>query len=316
MNLQEHISLKPYTTFRIGGNARYFVIAKTEAEIIEAVAFAREHQLPVGLIGAGCNLIIRDDQVIDAVIIKIATQGVSIEGNEVYAEAGVSFSALTAKTHQAGLVGLEWCPSVPASVGGAIRGNAGAFGGETKDLLTSVRVLRDGLVCEIPKDDIEFAYRYSMFKDSENTDIILSGLFTLQPGDVEEARTQVREFIQRKQQNQPVGVACSGCIFQNYDERKITEQKLLNQYPQLVEFNKQGIIPSGYLIEQAGLKGTKVGGVEVSSKHANYIINPNNDATFADVQALITKIQDRVKEVFGVCIKEEAVYLDQYLRYR
>ncbi len=316
MNLQEHISLKPYTTFRIGGEARYFVLAKTQQDIQEAVQFARDQNLPVGLIGAGCNLIIRDDALIEAVIIKISTQGVIIEGNRITAEAGVSFSALTAKAHQAGLLGLEWCPSVPASVGGAVRGNAGAFGGETKDLLTSVRVLRDGEILDIDRKDIIFDYRYSMFKHPDNTDIILAATFELQPGDADEGRAQVREFIQRKQQNQPVGVACSGCIFQNYDEGIITDETVLSQYPELEQFNEKGIIPSGYLIEKAGLKGTKVGGAEVSTKHANYIINPGNDASFADVQALIRIIQNRVREVFGVDIKEEAVYLDQYLRMR
>lgn len=316
MNLQEHVILKPYTTFRIGGSARYFVIAKTQEEIQEAVDFARKNELPVGLIGAGCNLIIRDDQEIQGVIIKIATQEVSIEGNRITAEAGVSFSALTAKAHQSGLVGLEWCPSVPASVGGAVRGNAGAFGGETKDLLVSVRVLRDGEVIDIPREEIEFDYRYSMFKHPDNTDIILAASFELSHGDVESARTQVRDFIQRKQQNQPVGVACSGCIFQNYDEGTIEDPTLIAQYPELNDFNAKGIIPSGYLIERAGLKGAKEGGAEVSMKHANYIINPNNDASFEDVQKLIHTIQQKVHTVFGVWIKEEAVYLDQYLRMR
>lgn len=310
MKIQENISLKDLSTFKIGGKAKYVVFADTNEDIVQALRFSQEQDLPIGVIGAGCNLLIADDD-LEAVVIKMNTKEVKLNKTLLRADAGVSLAALTAFGHRNNLIGLEWAPSVPSSVGGAIRGNAGAFGGETKDRLKQVSIYRDGQIIEVDSTDLDFQYRYSTFKSVNNRDIILAGTFELELGDVKDSQTQVRNNIIKKNQNQPVGVACSGCIFKNY-EGKIN-LSLVESFPELATFISKGIIPSGYLIENSGLKGVNYGGIQISSKHANYMVN-TGEGTFADVMNLIQIVKDKVYEVFGVIIEEEVVYFHQQVK--
>lgn len=310
MNIKENVLLKDLSTFKIGGKAKYVVFAENNDDVIEALRFSQENNLPVGMIGAGCNLIITDDD-IEGLIIKMNTKSIDIKDRLLFADAGVSLASLTAFGQKHNLTGMEWAPSVPSSVGGAIRGNAGAFGGETKDRLKQVRVYQDGKIVDIEADELDFQYRYSTFKDKGNKDIILGGLFELEQGNVIESQKQVIDNIFKKNQNQPVGVACSGCIFKNYEG--IIDKSLYDKYPELAKFVEKGIIPSGYLIEKAGLKGFSYGGIQVSDKHANYMINIGN-GRFTDVMELIKIVKDKVKEEFGISIEEEVVYLHQQMK--
>jgi len=310
MNIQENIALKTLSTFKIGGLAKYVVFAESNDDIVAALRFAQEKSLPVGIIGAGCNLLISDDD-INGLVIKMNTRNIDVNHTHLFAEAGVSLAALTAFGHKNNLTGLEWAPSVPSSVGGAIRGNAGAFGGETKDRLKQVRVYRNGQIIDVDATDIGFHYRYSGFKAENNKDIILGGLFELEFGDVAEGQKQVRDNIVRKNQNQPVGVACSGCIFKNYEGT--INSSLIDKFPELENFIAKGIIPSGYLIEKSGLKGMSSGNIQVSDKHANYMIN-TGDGKFEDVINLIQIVKDKVLQEFGVNIEEEVVYLHKQMK--
>jgi UDP-N-acetylmuramate dehydrogenase len=310
MKIQENIALKTLSTFKIGGLAKYVVFAESNDDIVAALRFAQEKSLPVGIIGAGCNLLISDDD-IDGLVIKMNTKAIDVKNTQLFAEAGVSLATLTAFGHKNNLTGLEWAPSVPSSVGGAIRGNAGAFGGETKDRLKQVKIYRDGQIIDIDADEIGFEYRYSGFKAQDNRDIILGGLFELELGDVASSQKQVRDNIVKKNQNQPVGVACSGCIFKNYEG--IINPSLIDKFPELEHFIEKGIVPSGYLIEKAGLKGISSGNIQVSDKHANYMIN-TGDGKFADVMNLIQIVKDRVFQEFGVNIEEEVVYLHKQMK--
>jgi UDP-N-acetylmuramate dehydrogenase len=310
MNIRENIALKDLSTFKIGGKAKYVVFADNNDDVIEALRFAQENNLPIGIIGAGCNLLITDDN-IDGLILKMNAKNIEIKDTLVFAEAGLSLAALTALGHKNNLTGLEWAPSVPSSVGGAIRGNAGAFGGETKDKLKQVRVYREGQIIDIESTALDFQYRYSGFKAPNNKDIILGGLFELETGDVASSQKQVRDNIIKKNQNQPVGVACSGCIFKNYEGN--IDKSLYDKYPDLAKFVENGIIPSGYLIEKAGLKGISYGGIQVSDKHANYMIN-TGDGKFEEVMKLIQIVKDKVSQEFSVDIEEEVSYLHQQMK--
>jgi UDP-N-acetylmuramate dehydrogenase len=312
MNIQENILLKDISTFKIGGRAQYFVYAENQQDIIEALRFAKEKDLPIGLIGSGCNLLIQDDD-IEGLILKMNTKSIEIKDKQIFAEAGVSLAMLANAGHRANLIGLEWAPSVPSSIGGAIRGNAGAFGGETKDKLKQIRVYREGRIEDIDSSDIDFHYRYSSFKDEENADIILGGLFELERGDIDASKIQVRDNIIKKSQNQPVGVACSGCIFKNYEG--FIDERLYYQYPGLELFVAKGIIPSGYLIQEAGLKGFTQGGIQISEKHGNYMINTGT-GNYEDVVKLIDIVKIRIYDIFGVSIEEEVVYLHKQMKKR
>ncbi|MEX0597935.1 MAG: UDP-N-acetylmuramate dehydrogenase [Candidatus Paceibacterota bacterium] len=310
MNIQENIALRDLSTFKIGGKAKYVAFADNNDDIIESLRFAQEKNLPIGIIGAGCNLLITDED-IDGLILKMNTKSIELKEKLVFAEAGASLASLTAFGHKNNLTGIEWAASVPFSIGGAIRGNAGAFGGETKDKLKQVRVYRDGQVMDIESEELDFKYRYSGFKAENNKDIILGGLFELEKGNVSFSQTQVRDNIIKKNQNQPVGVACSGCIFKNYEGNINTS--LYSQYPELAKFVEKSIIPSGYLIEKSGLKGISYGGIQVSDKHANYMINTGN-GKFSDVMNLIQIVKENVFQKFGVYIEEEIVYLHQQMK--
>lgn len=310
MKIQENIYLKDLSTFKIGGKAKYVVFAENNDDIIEALRFAQDKSLEIGIIGAGCNLLITDDN-IDGLIIKMNTKAINIIDRQVFAEAGASLAALTAIAHKSGLIGLEWAPSVPSSIGGAIRGNAGAFGGETKDRLKAVKIYRNGKVLDIDTSELDFQYRYSSFKADNNKDIILGGVFELETGDVAMSQKQVRDNIIKKNQNQPVGVACSGCIFKNYEG--IINPDLITKYPEIANFIEKGIIPSGYLIEKAGLKGFTLGGIQISERHANYMINIGH-GKFNEVLDLIKIVKDKVFQEFGVMIEEEVVYLHTQMK--
>jgi UDP-N-acetylmuramate dehydrogenase len=312
MNIQENILLKDISTFKIGGRAKYVIYAENQQDIIEALRFAQDKDLPIGLIGSGCNLLIQDED-IEGLILKMNTKSIEIKEKQIFAEAGVSLAMLANSGHKANLVGLEWAPSVPSSVGGAIRGNAGAFGGETKDTLKQIRVYRGGKIEDIDKSDIDFDYRYSSFKDENNTDIILGGLFELEEGNIEVSKLQIRDNIIKKSQNQPIGVACSGCIFKNYEG--LIKEDLYNQYPDLSSFVAKGIIPSGYLIQEAGLKGFTQGGIQISEKHGNYMVNTGT-GTYRDVIKLIDMVKMRIYDIFGVSIEEEVVYLHKQMKKR
>lgn len=310
MDIRENIALKDLSTFKIGGKAKYVVFADNNDDVISALRFTQENNLSIGIIGAGCNLLITDDE-IDGLILKMNAKNIEIKDSLVFAEAGLSLAALTALGHKHNLTGMEWAPSVPSSVGGAIRGNAGAFGGETKDKLKQVRVYREGQIIDIEATALYFKYRYSEFKSPNNKDIILGGLFELETGDVNSSQKQVRDNIIKKNQNQPVGVACSGCIFKNYEG--YIDSELYEKYPDLAKFVDNGIIPSGYLIEKAGLKGVNSGAIQVSEKHANYMIN-TGDGKFEDVIKLIQIVKDTVFQEFGVVIEEEVSYLHQQMK--
>jgi UDP-N-acetylmuramate dehydrogenase len=312
MNIQENILLKDISTFKIGGRAQYVIYAESQQDIIEALRFSQDKDLPIGLIGSGCNLLIQDED-IEGVILKMNTKLIEIKNRQIFAEAGVSLAMLANSGHKANLVGLEWAPSVPSSVGGAIRGNAGAFGGETKDKLKQIRVYRGGIIEDIDASAIDFDYRYSSFKDENNTDIILGGLFELESGDVDASKIQIRDNIIKKSKNQPIGVACSGCIFKNYEGS--IDVGLYNKYPDLSLFVAKGIIPSGYLIQEAGLKGFTQGGIQISEKHGNYMIN-TGAGTYKDVVKLIDIVKTRIYEIFGVSIEEEVVYLHKQMKKR
>lgn len=312
MNIQENVELKNLSTFKIGGKAQYVVYAEQVDDVVESLRFAQEKSLPIGIIGAGCNLLIHDDG-IRGVIIKMNTKSMAVNGSQLQVDAGVSLAAMTAFGHKYNLVGLEWAPSVPSSVGGAIRGNAGAFGGETKDLLKQVIVYRDGNILDIDSSEIVFSYRQSTFKQQENTDIILGGVFELSEGDITVSQSQIKYNILTKNHNQPIGVACSGCIFKNYTG--FIDESLYGRYPELQHFVSKGIIPTGYLIEKAGLKGYGIGDIQISEKHSNYMINKGK-GTYGEVVELIDKVKNQIYDIFRVRIEEEVVYLHKQMKLR
>jgi UDP-N-acetylmuramate dehydrogenase len=262
IKMQKDVPLARQTTFRIGGAARYFFVTETKDDLIRAVEFVKEKELPFFILGAGSNVLVSDDG-FDGLAIKIQNSKIKIQnGNSkskiIYAEAGVNLSDLVWFSIEKGLTGLEWAVGIPGTVGGAVKVNASAFGGEIKSLV----------------------------KKTEKIDeIILSVELGLEKGNVEKSKKIIREIAKKRKETQPIGHFSAGCIFKNPSFQS-----------------------AGYLIEQAGLKGKKIGGAMISQKHANFIVNLG-DAKAGDVVGLIDLVKRVVKEKFNVQLEEEVEYI-------
>jgi len=283
IKLEENVLLSQYTTFRIGGPARYFFIAKNTKDLIKAVKFARGKKLPFFILGGGSNLLV-SDQGFNGLVIKAENQGLKLDKNIIIAEAGVSLAKLVKLSIDSGLTGLEWAIGIPGVIAGAVRGNTGAFGQSISESVEKVEVLNDELEkVVLNRSDCCFDYRESVFKKSG--DIILSVELKLERGDKEKSQETIKEHLIQRLDKNPTGYPSAGCIFKNPKP-----------------------LATGQLIDQCGLKGKKIGQAMISSKHANFIVNLGG-AKAEDVIELIKIIKRLVKEKFNVDLQEEVQYL-------
>ncbi|MFH1253739.1 MAG: UDP-N-acetylmuramate dehydrogenase [Candidatus Uhrbacteria bacterium] len=306
---KENEPLAKHTTWRIGGPAKWFVEARNSDEVKTAVSLATEAGINWFVLGGGSNVLVNDDG-FAGLVIQLALRDIRVEGNKITVSVGVPAVLLARTAAEAGLSGLEWMATLPGTVGGAVRGNAGCFGSETKDRLVSATILRDGAIVEVLKNDLSFDYRHSIFK--KNKEIILAAVFELLPGDPEIIKSKMAEFLAKRLATQPPAGGTTGCVFKNY---KIKDNELdrLKQEIDIVGANgcspiNNGIIPAGWLIEQMDLKGKKIGGAKVSEKHANFIENVDG-ATASDVVQLIALIKMNARDRFGIQLEEEVEYL-------
>lgn len=303
MDIKENISLAKHTTFKIGGPARYFCIAKSKEDLIKAVKKAKEIKLPFFILGCGSNVLALDKGY-DGLVIKIHNSKFIIHNSEIYAEAGVKLEDLVKLSARTSLTSLEWAAGIPGTIGGAVYGNAQAFDIKMSDIIKSVEVL-DAETLEMKslnKKDCQFSAKNSIFKKNKDL-IILSVVLSLKQGNKEKIQKEIKEHLNFRKQKHPLDFPSAGSIFVNQESR-IMNQELLKEFPELREFNKEGIISSSYLIEKAGLKGTKKGGAKVSEKHAGFIVNIGK-AKAKDVLDLIKIIKEKVKSKFGITLKEE-----------
>lgn len=273
-----------HTSFKVGGNAAFLVTANGTNEVITVYRFCKENGIPLTVLGKGSNVLV-DDSGIDGIVLKLSDQpNISITPDGIIScGAGMSLTALCIAALENGLSGLEFAYGIPGSVGGAVFMNAGAYGGEIRDIIVSATVLCDGEVKEISADNMALGYRTSVFKT--NGSIILSAKFKLSADDKEEIKARMVDFMTRRKDKQPLDFPSAGSTFKR---------------------------PEGYfagaLIEQNGLKGFSIGGAEVSEKHAGFVINKSG-ATSSDIKALIKHIQDTVLKNNGVKLEREVIYL-------
>jgi len=281
--------LSAHTSYRIGGPADLFVWVESQDELCRVVALARECQVPYFLLGAGTNILV-SDKGIRGLVIENRARGsrfeVREEGAILWAEAGVLLKDLAEESVRRGLAGLEWAVGIPGTVGGAVVGNAGAYGGYVSDVLTQVAVLRtNGGMQEIMAEELEFGYRTSRFKAPNHEreaamPVILAARFKLQPESVRVLRERVAEYAHRREARQP-SEPSAGSVF-----------KRTAQYP------------AGFLIEQAGLKGKRIGDAQISSQHANFIVNLGQ-ARASEVKALMDRAREAVHRQFGIELELE-----------
>lgn len=273
--------LSAHCTFKIGGPAAIFVRPETEAQLCCALALCRENGVPHYLLGNGSNVLFADEGY-SGVIIDMTTLPSEIdrEGNVLTVGAGVRLSALCAAALKAGLTGLEFAYGIPGTVGGAVYMNAGAYGGEIKDVLLSVRYLTaDGTLLEVPAEELDLSYRHSVFE--QNGGCILSARFALQKGEEAAIRARMEDLMERRRSKQPLDKPSAGSTFKR----------------------PEGAF-AGALIEQCGLRGYRRGGAAVSEKHCGFVVNLGG-ATCAEVLALCDEVSAIVKEKTGYTLEKE-----------
>lgn len=302
ITILKNITLASYATFKIGGPAKFFVVAKNINEIKRAIKWAKQNKVKYFILGGGSNLLI-SDQGFDGLVIKIQNTECLAQDTNIVVDAGMLLSRLVAVSVQNNLTDLEWAAGIPGTVGGAVRGNAGAFGGEMAQVVKSVFVLENDKIKKLSLDDIKFNYRDSIFKSQKKRVIIIKVEIELKKGIRQQSLELIKKYSQIKKQTQGLEHPSAGCVFKNY-QLSPRDKKLLTEHPELNNIVKNNIISTGWLIEQCGLKGKKIGGAMVSEKHSNFIVNVNN-ALARDVFELIQIIKEKVKERFAIELEEE-----------
>lgn len=280
IEIKQDEPLMHYTYTHTGGPADWLAFPKSVEEVQTLVAYANDHQLPLTVLGNASNLIVRDGGIEGLTLILTRMNKISVTGNRVTAEAGAAYIETTIAARDHSLTGLEFAAGIPGSIGGAIFMNAGAYGGETKEVVESATVLLpDGTVKRLTNEELDFGYRHSSVQD--NHGVVLDATFSLQPGDHDEIAAKMDELNARRAAKQPLDLPSCGSVFKR---------------------------PTGYfagkLIHDAGLQGYTAGGAQVSTKHAGFIVNIDH-GTASDYVAVIHHVQQTVKEKFGVSLQTE-----------
>ena len=301
MKLQENINLKEYTTFKIGGPAKFFVEASTIDEVKEALDYAKNNNLKILFLGGGSNLLV-SDQGFDGLVLKLNLQKLEFDKNIITVGAGVNLSFLLEEALNKKLTGLEFVTGIPGTVGGAVRGNAGTYGLGMADVVQQIIYLdEDNQIQTMNAKQAKFAYRHSIFKEKKY--IILETSIKLETGGIEAARKLIKERLQYRQDTQP-NQPSAGCAFKNVLFADVDLAVLKKKGLDIDKFSKFEKIPAGFLIEQAGLKGHQIGGAQISELHSNYIINKGK-ATSDDVVMLISFIKQQIRDKYGIQLQEE-----------
>jgi UDP-N-acetylmuramate dehydrogenase len=290
-------SLAPYASLRVGGPADYLLATRSAGETADALRIAHSAGVPVTLLGGGSNVLIGDRGIRGLVV---RPQGGTIDlldQTRVRAEAAVTISRLVRWTVNRGLAGLEAWAGTPGTVGGAVCGNAHFGGRLIGELIESVRIAApDGSVHDIPQAEMDFGYDRSRLQRTKEA--LLWAVFRVSASDPSELRAVARQSLARRTLTQPLDTASAGCVFQNPD-------------PQREPVPADVPASAGALIDRAGLKGTAIGRARVSTAHANFIVNEGG-ATARDIRTLIELCRARVRERFGVELREEIVCLGEF----
>lgn len=295
--VKTNVPLSKFTTFQIGGPARFLVEVTETEKLIELLNYLTGAGEPYFILGGGSNLLMPDNG-FDGVVIKIAINKIEAkEGGVITAAAGTPLASVVNTASKNELTGMEWAIGIPGTVGGAVRGNAGAMGKETANNLKSITVWQDGEIKEISAADCGFHYRGSNFKN--NGAVILSATFVLKPGTKNEIMQTMQGYIKQRTGRYPQSPS-AGSFFQNINIADWPGD--VNELPEL--FRERGKVPVGWVMEQCGLKGHTVGGAKISDEHGNFLINFQN-ATQADVLKVVEEASTQVYNRFKVNLEPE-----------
>src|SRR3989344_5727637 len=284
--IKENEVLANHSTFSIGGPAKYFIVVKSKEELIEALDFAEKKNLPFFVFGGGSNILCRD-QGYGGIAIKIQNSKISFTDAEIIrVEAGTLLSQLIRESINANLTGLEWAMGIPGTVGGAVAGNAGAYGHSIAEFVKNVAVLSrdesgEWRIKNYLAEKCSFIYRGSRFKKSDNQEIILEVKFDFEKSDPEKSKNIIIDGLKNK-------------------------EEFLKLIPR--DKIKGGKFPAGWLIENCGLKGRQIGGAKIAEEHANYIVNAGG-ATAGDALKLIDLCKKKTREKFNLDLEEEIMVI-------
>ncbi len=285
--------LAPLSTYDTGGSAKYFVCATSVDMLSRTIKAAHDLKIPYFVIGGGSNILVSDDGY-DGLIVKVSIKGIELSGEtSIRCGAGEELMSLVDFATENALDGMQFAAGIWGTVGGAIYGNAGAYGGEMKDVVVEVELVdTEGNVRKADADYCRFGYRDSYFKESG--EIIATAIIILKKGAKVEIESRVREILNMRSEKHPTGGKSAGCFFKNIPD---PDQKF-------------GKLPAGKLLEEIGAKQMKVGGAVVYEKHANMIVNTGT-ATSKDIRQLADILKKKVYDKFGISLEEEVVQIGE-----
>lgn len=305
---EQNVSLRLYSNYKIGGNAKYFYKAEGLDNLIKAIKEVKAMKLPVFILGGSTNLLIGDEG-FDGLVLKPEIKFLHAHDNLVHVGSGALMADLLNFCIERSLSGLEWAGGLPGTVGGAIRGNAGAFGGEIKDSIVgiiSVSMEGEILLVRRSKEECQFGYRNSIFKKQPG-EIILGAVFNLKFGDSKDIRLLTDDKINYRYRKHPMDYPNIGSIFKNVSWRDVPDQHK-EIFKEKIKQDPFPVLPTAILIDRCGLRGVSFGGAMISPKHPNFIVNIM-EATADDVKELIKLVKEKVFEKFGIKLEEEIQYV-------
>ena len=283
-----HEPMNQHTTFRVGGEAECFITIQQEEELVKLIPYLNQIERDYFILGNGSNLLV-GDKGYRGIVLKFdgSMEEIRTDGTLITAKAGATLAKVAAAAKENGLTGLEFAAGIPGTIGGGVVMNAGAYDGEMKQVVETVRVIdREGEITTLDNDTMEFGYRTSIIKNRPY--IVLEVVLRLAEGDPEQIGAKMEELAEQRRNKQPLEYASAGSTFKR---------------------------PEGYyagkLIMEAGMRGYRIGGAQVSNKHCGFIINTGK-ATAADIKEVIEEVQERVKERFHVSLEPEVVFLGDF----
>jgi len=293
-NLEIARELAPLTTYNTGGKARFFVSVEDASEIVKVISGAQRLGIPFFLIGGGSNLLISDSGY-DGLIVKVDVRGMELSSPKtINCGAGVELMSLVDFATTNGLTAMEFAAGIWGSVGGAICGNAGAFGGDMGSIISTVTVVtRDGAVKTVGRDYCRFEYRDSYLK--KTSEVVVTAEFELEPGEKNVIQSRVDDILKHRSERHPVNSRTAGSFFKNVPDAS----------------QPHGKLAAGKLLEDAGAKGLSIGGAKVFDKHANIIVNTGK-ATTKDIRQLADIMKQKVLDKFGIELEEEVVSVGEF----
>jgi len=304
VDIRRNVSLKPYVTLRAGGVAELFTVAGSVDALAEAARYGHERNMATTVLGWGSNVLPSDQGVSGLVILNQARRIAVARTGEVVADSGCGFQELFLKTAQAGLHGLEFAVGIPGTLGGALVSNAGAYRSNVSEFLTGLEIVLDGERQWVDPSWMQFQYRDSVLRRPEAPRaVLLRAAMQLPQGRSLAIYNEAREYQRQRIGKQPPSPS-AGSFFKNVNDHALAAR--LTSLPPVLR--QKGIVPAGYLIEAAGLKGYRSGGAMLGARHANFILNVGN-ATASELRNLASFTRETVLQRFGVELEEEVLYL-------